>query len=258
MRLVVLGDPVDHSLSPALHAAAFTSVGIDGSYGTRRVDETGMVAAVADIRSGALDGANVTMPHKALAASLTDRNAESAGRAGAVNTLVRVGSAVVGHNTDVAGVTYAAAYAELPDAPVLVLGAGGAAAAALLAFEARPLAISARRPERARELVERLGVAAEIVSFGDPMPGAILVNATSVGMAGEELPVRELTVHAGLLDMPYASGPTPATEAMRSAGLPVAEGPDMLIGQAIAAFRLWTGRDPDAEAMRTAIGRQSL
>jgi shikimate dehydrogenase len=192
------------------------------------------------------------MPHKALAASLADRLARAAARAGAVNTLVRVGGEVVGHNTDIAGIHHAAARRSLPEGPVLVLGAGGAAAAALLAFEGRRLAISARRPERAIALAQHAGVAAEIVPWGEARPGSLLVNATSIGMASDPLPL-DVVVHSGLLDMPYASGPTPTAAAMREAGRPVADGPDMLLGQAVAAFRLWTGMQPDEDAMRLAM-----
>ena len=252
MKLAVLGDPVAHSLSPALHHAALQSVGVRGSYEARRVDRSGVEQAVEELRRGDLDGANVTMPHKSLAATLADRLAATAARAGAVNTLVRVGSEVVGHNTDVAGIHHAVVSRTLPDAPVLVLGAGGAAAAALLAFEGRPLAISARRPERAVALVEHTGVAAEIVPWGENRPGFLLVNATSIGMERDLLPL-DVVVHSGLLDMPYASGPTPAAATMREAGRTVADGPDMLLGQAVAAFRLWTGMQPDESAMRLAM-----
>jgi shikimate dehydrogenase len=255
MKLVVLGDPVAHSLSPALHTAAFASVRIAGTYAARRVDSAGMATAVGEIRRGVLDGANVTMPHKALAATLADRRSDTAARAGAANTLVRLGGDVVAHNTDIAGARYAASAAHLPDGPVLVLGAGGAAAAALLAFEHGHLAVSARRRDRAEALVSSLGVEAEIVPWGIARPGAVVVNATAIGMHGESLPDDVLDPAIGLLDMPYASGRTPASRAMIETGRPVAEGIDMLLGQAVAAFRLWTGRTPDAAAMRRALER---
>jgi shikimate dehydrogenase len=80
-----------------------------------------------------------------------------------------------------------------------------------------------------------------------------VVNATSIGMAGESLPDSVMAHAVGLLDMPYAAGRTPASRRMTEAGRPVAEGIDMLLGQAIASFRLWTGRAPDAAAMRRAV-----
>ena len=104
MRLVVLGDPVDHSRSPAIHNAALEACGIEGTYTARQVDEAGMVSAVDEVRYGRLSGANVTMPHKQLAFELADRVTDVALRSGAVNTLVRRDGEVWGYNTDVEGI----------------------------------------------------------------------------------------------------------------------------------------------------------
>ncbi len=253
MRLVVLGDPVDHSLSPDLHNAALRTTGLIGSYERRRVDAAGMAAAVEDIRQGRLDGANVTMPHKALAAELADRLAVSAEKAGAVNTLVRVAGHAVGHNTDIAGIHAAWREAGLPDGPVLVLGAGGAAAAALIALEEMPLSLSSRRPEKARELIAQTGIAASVMAWGSSLQDAVVVNATPLGMEGETLPPGVLDEACGLFDMAYGRQSTPAVEAMRQGGRPVADGPAMLLHQAAAAFELWTGHRAPLEAMRQAL-----
>ena len=254
MRLAVLGDPVAHSKSPAIHQAALDHLGIDGTYEAIRVDAAGMAAAVADVRSGRLDGANVTMPHKRRAAELCDRLSGGAKRAAAANTLVGGGGDVVGHLTDVAGVERCFEWAGLDrDGPVLVLGSGGAAAAALLALETRTLWVAARRRHRAVRLVADLGVVARTVDWGTPVPGATIVNATPIGMKGEELPGAMLAVATGLLDMAYGSGATPAAEDVRSRGLPVAHGIDMLLGQATASFELWTGQEAPEEVMRAAL-----
>lgn len=254
MRLAVLGDPVEHSLSPAIHQAAFQAEGIAGSYTARRVDAAGLEQAFDEIRRGDLDGANVTMPHKHLAAELCDVLAPEAARTGAVNTLVRVGSSIVGHNTDVAGVTTAWWWASLPtDGPVLVLGAGGAAAAALVALEQRALTLSARSQRRAAALLELIGVAAGVVAWGEAVHGAVVVNATPVGMHGEPADAEVVAGASGWFEMAYGSGSTPAVAACRDRGLPVSEGPDMLLAQALEAFRLWTGRSPDAATLRAAM-----
>ena len=249
-----MGSPVAHSLSPIIHTAALRACAIDGSYEAIECDAVGFADVLQAIRRGDLDGCNVTMPHKRLAHQLVDSRSRHAERAGAVNTIVRLGERLVGHNTDVVGIVSAARTAGLPaNAPVLVLGAGGGAAAALLAFEQRPLTISARRTDAAAALAERVGVDAEVVGFGTPVPGAIVVNATPIGMAGEELPAGVLEGAAALLEMPYAAGTTPATVVMRRAGKPVAEGVEMLIGQAVEAFRLWTGREVSADIVRGAL-----
>ncbi len=214
-----------------------------------------MEAAVADLRSGVLDGANVTMPHKRLAAALADDLAAEARRTGAVNTLVRVAGRIVGHNTDIAGVKWAWQWAGLSDAaPVLVLGAGGAAAAAIVALQDRALTISARNSARAARLVAELGVTAQVAPFPSGVAGAVVVNATPVGMHGESLPAEVLAEAGGLLDMAYGVDTPPAAAACRDAGTPYAAGTSMLLGQAVASFRLWTGRTPLA-AMRAALDR---
>ncbi len=254
MRLVVLGDPVEHSLSPAIHTAALAEVGIPGSYRARRVDAAGMSEAVEQIRAGDLDGANVTMPHKGRAAALCDRLSSDAALTGAVNTLVRVGDEVVGHNTDIAGVRNAWRWGGLPgNAPVLILGAGGAAAAALVALSGRDLHVTARRHESATAAVDLTGASAHVVAWGEPVGGAVIVNATPLGMRGEKLPAAYIEAASGLLDMAYGNGPTPAEVTVAGRGLPVAGGPTMLLGQAVESFRLWTGRPAPVGVMRAAL-----
>lgn len=256
MRLAVLGDPVAHSLSPALHGAALRELGIPGEYVAIRVDEDGLGRAVDDLRHGRLDGANVTMPHKALAANLCDERSEAARRTGAVNTLTRLGTSVVGHNTDVDGVRHAWNWGGLPTGtPVLVLGAGGAAAAALVASGPADLHLASRDPVRAAALVEGVAAAASVIHWGEAVAGAVVVNATPVGMRGEQLPEGVLASACGLLDMAYGPAPTPAITEAIERGLPHADGQMMLLGQAVESFRLWTGREAPVEAMRRAMTR---
>lgn len=253
MRLLVLGNPVDHSLSPALHNAAFAACGLAGTYDRRNVDAAGMENAIAEMRDGQLSGASVTMPHKELAARLADRLSPTAGRAGAANTLVHA-NGIVGHNTDVSGIRAAWSEAQLDEsAPVRILGTGGAAAAALLALEGKPIALSGRRPEAASALLERVEVDATIVDWASAAVGSVLVNATPIGMKGERLPPQLLEGILGLFDMAYGPAPTPAVAAARREGLQCADGPAMLLHQAGAAFELWTGFTAPLAAMRDAL-----
>lgn len=239
-----------------MQRAAMDAAGVAGSYAVRRVDESGLEEAVAEIRRGELDGANVTMPHKRMAAALVDELAPDAQRAGAANTIVRKPRRLVGHLTDVAGVRDAGDEAGFPNAgPVLVLGAGGAAAAAILAVEGRPLRVAARRPGAARELVQRLGVEGEDVAWGTPWPNATVINATPIGMSGERLPPGVVEEAAALLDMAYRDGPTPAVAIARTGAMPVADGLDMLIAQGAASFTLWTALEAPRNAMRAALHR---
>jgi shikimate dehydrogenase len=256
VRLAVLGDPIAHSLSPAIHAAFLAAADIPGTYTARRVDASGMVEAIAEVRGGMLDGANVTMPHKQLASRLADRVSPLAARTGAVNTWTRIGGEVAGHNTDVVGFLAAWKAAGLPDeAPVLLLGAGGAAAAAAVALDGKRLVVSARHPDRAAEMLRLVRVPAETAPWGEPVPGAVVVNATPVGRHGEELADAVLAEASGLLDMAYGRAATPAVAGARARGIPVADGATMLVAQAAESFRLWTGRIAAIDAAMAAVER---
>lgn len=253
----MLGDPVEHSLSPLLHTTALEACGLNGTYVARRVDAAGMAEVMEELRRGELDGANVTMPHKRRAHDLCDRRSGDAAATGAVNTLVRVAGEVVGHNTDVGGVRTAWNWAGLPTVgPVDIYGAGGAAAAAVVALRDRDVVVRSRRPEAAEELVTAVGHGAA-GPWAEPRSGGVLVNATPVGMGGEAFPDGWLGDVGGVFDMAYGSGDTPAVEAARRRGLPVAAGLDMLLAQALASFWLWTGRRPPADVLRRALQDES-
>ena len=254
LRLAVLGKPVAHSLSPVIQRAALDFAGIDGTYVRREADAEGMREAAAEIRTGRLHGANVTMPHKGLAARLADVRSEVVVRCGGANTLWREEGRLIAHTTDPDGVRFAWAHAGLPeDAPVLLLGAGGAAAAALTALAVRSCSVSARREEAARDLVERVAPDASVVSWGRSVAGAVVVNATPLGLAGGMLPRAVIEDASGLLEMNYGSGETPAATLLRACGLPVAEGELMLVGQGAASFAIWTGIDVPPAVMLAAI-----
>jgi len=254
MRFVVLGDPVDHSRSPAIHTAALAAKGIDGTYAARRVEAAGMVNAVDEVRYGRLTGANVTMPHKQIAFELCDRVSESALRSGAVNTLVRRDGEVWGYNTDVDGIRTVWIDRELPvTAPILILGTGGAAAGALTALADRTVYVSGRRDEAARNLLDRVRVDGAVAPWGTPIEGAVVVNATPIGMAGEPLPESLLTCSSGFFDLTYGSAESPSTRLVRTLGLPVADGKDLLIAQAAASFEIWTGVSAPVDVMTDAF-----
>jgi len=253
VRLVLLGDPVAHSQSPEIQRAALAAAGLLGFYEARRVDEAGLYRAIAEIRAGDFRGANVTMPHKRTAAAAADRLSAAAGRCGAVNTLVGEGGEVVGHNTDVGGLRTAWEQAGLSaEGPVLVLGTGGAAAAVLIAVEGRDIAIAGRRAGAGGALAAAVRVRAVEIPWGRARPGAVVVNATPVGMEGESLPPGLVEEASGLVDLPYGSGPTPAAALARRRGLRVVDGLDHLVAQAALSFELWTGVPAPRAAMEAA------
>ncbi len=240
-----------------MHTAALSAAGIPGQYLARRVDADGMQLAAREMRDGVLTGANITTPHKHLAAELADRCSDLVGRLGAANTWwIDQDAALVAENTDVAGVKYAFDQVNV-SAPTLILGAGGAGAAALVAVEEGPQAdhhvyLSTRNEDRARVLLDRLGSAARFVAWETPIPGAVVVNATRLGMAGESLPHGLLEEAVGLVDMPYGDRPTPAVSRALQLGIPCSPGVDMLLGQAVAAFTIWTGVVPNPTVMSEA------
>ncbi len=261
-RLVVLGDPVEHSLSPAMHNAALAALDLEGVYCGRRVDTQGMVEAARQMRSGQLHGANITMPHKGVAAALADRVSSDARRAGSVNTWRMEGDGqLTGHSTDVQAVRRVWGRAGLPiDGPVLVIGAGGAAAAAMVALEDRELWCSARRPEAVADLADRVDVSFRAWPWEKSLPAAAVLNATPLGMRGGELPGAFWEESSGLFDMAYRADrtPTAAVRRMRERRLPASDGLAMLVAQAEASFQMWTGRRSPSGVMeraaRTGVG----
>jgi shikimate dehydrogenase len=256
VKLAVLGDPVAHSKSPAIHTAALAAAGISGTYEARRVDDHGVRSAFDEVRSGVLTGFNVTMPHKLLAAELCDHLDPDASRAGSVNTVVLIDGAVWGYSTDVGGIRDA--WGDLPPVgPILILGAGGAAAAACVALAERPIYLAARRFGAGADLAHRLigaglNVNVAEVRWGVPVIGSVVVNCTPLGMKGESLPEDVLAAANGLLDMAYGAAVTPAVLGVREMGRAAVEGIDLLVFQAARAFRIWTGVDPPIEVMRKA------
>jgi|FLYL01.1.fsa_nt_gi shikimate dehydrogenase len=257
IRLLLLGDPVEHSLSPVMHNTALAACGLQGVYQAKRVDESGMRIAAEAVRSGEVRGANITMPHKRLAYLLADRTDPEAGRARSVNTWVSDDGALVGYSTDIGGIRRVWVDRGLPDdEPVLVLGSGGAAAAALVALAGRPVWVSARRGEAADRLVGELGVEAGQVAWGTGVAGAVVVNCTPLGMRGETLPPRVLETASGLFDMAYGPQETPAVAYARSRGIPFADGVHLLAAQAEESFRIWTGVTPPRGVMEQAARRK--
>jgi len=252
-RLAVLGDPIEHSRSPAIHRAAMAALGIEGTYEARRSNPADLADAVAELRDGSLNGFNVTMPLKPDAARLADILTDEASAGSSVNTMRMRDGLVEGHSTDVV----AAAQAFSDDrfdskAPILILGAGGAAAAAMIGAKGRHIYVSARDDQRAASLVGRLGGQAAVVQFGTAVSGALLVNATPLGMRGEVLPESVTIAASGMIDLAYGDEETRTISDARNAGLPVMDGIEFLVLQAAASFEWWTARSAPLEVMRRA------
>ncbi|HET7846229.1 MAG TPA: hypothetical protein VFL72_01980 [Acidimicrobiia bacterium] len=253
INLALLGDPVSHSRSPAIHRAALASLGLSGSYEARRTGEEGLHEAIEELRSGALDGINITMPLKTLAAGAADRLTSLASRSGSVNTLRARDGEIEGHSSDAAAAIVVFEGTRFDrDAPILVLGAGGAAAAVISAIEGRSIFISARREQAAREMEGRTGRKVTVLPFGEVVPGAIVVNATPVGMHGESLPASVMESASGLVDLAYGPVDPPSTVRARMSGLPLVDGVEFLALQAGESFTWWTGLAAPMDVMLAA------
>jgi shikimate dehydrogenase len=253
VRFAIVGDPVDHSLSPRIHNAAFAAVGFDARYEYRQTAADAFDSVVHELRSGRLDGASVTMPHKNSAYDAVDIRSDLAERSGAVNTIVMRGESMYGTNTDVAGVAHTFSVAGIAeDAAILVLGAGGAAAAALVASDGRPLFVSSRSAESSEAVISRTHSKGWVVPWGEGVAGSVVVNATPLGMHGESLPVAPLSTSAAFIDMTYGARESPSLRFARKLGIPVSDGIDMLVGQAVEAFTVFTGLPAPLQAIESA------
>jgi shikimate dehydrogenase len=271
----IIGWPVTHSLSPAMHNAAFAALGLDMAYVPLPVAAGDVEAAVRGLRSLGFRGANVTMPHKAAVVPFLDRISDDARLVAAVNTIVVDGGVLAGYNTDVGGFVAALqeAVAEpLAGASALVLGAGGAARAAvlgLLRVGVGRCTVVNRTMSRAEELVRLLQPAGEAVRFelvaldalsADQVRDAdIVVNATALGMAGllkvPDVLVDNIQRDHIVYDVVYGQRPTMPLERARATGARAIDGLTMLVWQAALSFELWTGRAAPLEVMRSAARR---
>ncbi|MEM7152943.1 MAG: shikimate dehydrogenase [Myxococcota bacterium] len=261
----VLGDPVGHSRSPAMHCAAFDVLGLPHRYFAFHVRPEGLPAALAGARALGLGGLNLTVPHKQAAVPLMDELSPEAERIGAVNTVGFDGDRMIGHNTDGRG--FLAGLEELPGGTprrAVVLGSGGASRAvvdALLHRAGADLCWVTRRPEALPAGPHR-GVGWDAID--EALRGAdLLVNATTVGMKGgptdfpAALPLSKLESGARVADLVYPRPSGGLLDAAAEAGLPHQDGLPMLLWQGVRALEEWLAMTLPREvvdAMRAAIG----
>jgi shikimate dehydrogenase len=264
-RLGVLGWPVAHSRSPAMHNAALEALGLAPAwrYQLLPVPPELLAETVRALPGAGFRGANVTIPHKEAALALADGATPRARAIGAANTLLftREGR-IDADNTDAPGLI-----AALPESPrgatALVLGAGGSARAAAWALGhagAADVAVWNRTPARARALAADLGVRA----VEDAEPADLLVNCTAVGLHGggeavlKDLPIRAdaLSEYACVVDLVYRDGGTPLLAAAARQGCAVVDGLEVLVHQGASSLEAFAGRPAPVAVMRRAAGAQ--
>ena len=224
--------------------AAFAAMGVDARYELRDIDAEELPGAVGELRTANAPGANVTQPHKVEALDLVDDLAPEVERVGALNTIVRHGDRLVGHNTDVTAIASRLA-ALAPDASqAVVLGSGGASRAVVIAL--------------ADAGVQSVNVVTRFDWHRIPellVRADLLVNATPIGTASDESPIPAELLRPDLrvLDLVYRPSPTRLVREARASGGPAEDGAEVLLAQAAASFELWTGRPAPLPAMRSAL-----
>ena len=273
----VIGYPVEHSLSPQMHNAAFRALGMNWCYLAFSVKPDDLPAALAAVPALGLAGLNVTIPHKQAAARLVSELDTAARITGAVNTISCFERRLAGYNTDAAGFSQALAAAgfEAAGCRAVVLGAGGAARAivvALAEMRAERVQVIARRRDAAQQVSE---LVVDVPGTGTKTRGEasewsgralqaacgssdLLVNATPIGMYPDHdapPPVEQAWLRQGMwvCDLVYRPVETRLTVAARQRGCHAVNGVGMLVHQGALAFKLWTGRDAPLQVMRDAL-----
>lgn len=265
--LTLLGDPVGHSLSPIIQNAAFRSAGVDGVYVAVRCAPDDLFGFMRGL-SRAGGGGNITLPHKEKAAAVVDIPSDAVRRTGACNTFWGgPDGRVHGDNTDVDGFRRAARafVGSLEGMRVLLLGAGGAARATLMALleeGASEVLLLNRSNERARAVARRIGGAhARVVLLAEELRGQsfdLVVNATRVGMDPNDVcPFDfELLARAGAaMDLVYGRHVTPFVRAAEDFGVRATDGSEVLVQQGAASFERWWGGAAPVAEMREALRR---
>lgn len=252
----VLGDPVAHSLSPIMHNAAFTALGIRAVYvpfPCSAADLPGLIQALT--RSGG--GGNVTVPHKEIAARAVEVCLELADAVGACNTFWGENGRSTGDNTDVHGVLEALSALDAPKAPWLIAGTGGGARAAIFAAREAGAAVSvtSRTDTRQREFEDWIRLHG--VGIAPAADCRVVINSTPLGLkAGDPLPISlDAAPKAEVaLDMVYSPGETAWVQAMRARVRRASDGRGMLVAQGAAAFERWfPSCHAPVEIMRAAV-----
>jgi shikimate dehydrogenase len=259
----VIGWPIEHTLSPVIHNAAFVALGMDWVYVPLPVATARLSAALDGLGALGFAGANVTMPHKTRSAELVPDLSNDARLLRAVNTIVVGTDGLAGHNTDALGFERFLREDTGFDPSgraALLFGAGGGARACALALSRGGLAklsVAVREPSRGEDLratLEGSGTALRVVSIDDvsEVHADLIVNATPLGVHGERLPLPSLVPGVVGIDLLYRPSATPFQAEIREGGGSVFGGLGLLLHQAAISFELWTGQIPPLSVMSAA------
>jgi shikimate dehydrogenase len=254
--LVILGDPVSHSLSPAMHNAAFRALGMSAVYVPLKCRADDLPSLIRGV-SRAGGGGNVTVPHKEIAAGAVDECRELARTVEACNTFWSEDGRTVGDNTDVPGLLDALHQLEVGAEPWFIMGTGGGARAAVVAAAQQGVPVAVRSRDPARQQDFERWVSSRGVPLAEASACSVLINSTPLGLSpGDPLPIElDGFPRAEIaFDMVYARGETTWVRTARPRVRRSADGRAMLVAQGAAAFERWfPGKRAPVEVMRAAV-----
>ena len=263
----VIGDPIDHSLSPNIHNAAFKTLDLDCTYIGYKIPKGELAAGIESLKTIKIAGFNVTIPHKVEMMKYLDTQDEDCKIIGATNTVSNENGKLNGFNTDMNGFIDPIKKTNLPigDSKVLLLGAGGAARAIVAGFakeNADSITIANRTKQNGDILVqfaENLGINANAISLEEVGDSAseynYIVNATSIGLKNESSPISTKTINEKSIvyDIVYMPMNTDLIKNSKKNGATVIYGYEMLLGQATRSFKIWHGVEAPYEVMKRAL-----
>jgi shikimate dehydrogenase len=264
----IIGDPIQHSLSPAMQNAAFNKLGMNSSYIAFRVRKGELKESIESLRAIGVSGFNITVPHKVEVINYLDQLDISVRKANAVNTVHNVGGVLKAYNTDIYGFIHPLHLRKINfnGMKVLLIGAGGAARAALAALADEngisEINIANRSEGNARLLLEvsvPLGLNCKIVQWEEipafSKTAELIVNATTVGMNSEPslLDYQNINKHAIVYDIVYRPIHTALLDNAKQAGAEVIHGYEMLLHQGAKSFEIWTGMSAPIDGMKKAL-----
>ena len=263
----VIGDPIDHSLSPNIHSAAFREMDLDSSYIAYRIPKGELEDGVDGLKKIKIHGFNITIPHKVEMMKYLDKMDESCSLIGAVNTVTNTDGVLKGYNTDMDGFLEPFKKKELniTDTKVLLIGAGGAARAIVAGFakeKAKNVTIANRTLQKAKDLSEfakKIGLdanATEIKEIKDTAKNYdIIVNATSIGLRNEPsvISLEGINEKTIVYDIVYMPLNTDFIKKAKEKKAIIIYGYEMLLGQAVRAFEIWHGVEAPYNAMKKAL-----
>lgn len=263
----VIGDPIDHSLSPNIHSAAFRELNLDCSYIAYRIPKDELEEGIEGLKEIKINGFNVTIPHKIEMMKYLDKIDESCSLIGAVNTVSNENGILKGYNTDMDGFIepFKKKDLKIEGKKILLIGAGGAARAIVAGIakeKAKNITIANRTTSKAEELLEfakLIGLDGNISTIKEAEKTIkdfdIIINATSIGLKNEPSPIslEEINENSIVYDIVYMPMNTDFIKKAKEKGAIVIFGYEMLLGQATRAFEIWHGREAPYNAMKRAL-----